>query len=292
MAKALVTANTYPDTDSRRAIANHTKGFCFLGTPHKGSRLTVLGKICCLFGYYAGSSSHLLETIEPGSQMNRRLHHDFITQYRSSEIVCFHGTVLESLFGIPITPAKYESATIAGAENATLDTTHRNIQRAGSDQDKNYRGVLWGIRKTLEKVEPLLEKLLAAAKSGNVDRVKELIDYPYVDPNKPNDEGKTALELAAHHGHIDVVQLLLDKCKVDPDLADEVWGQSHLFRAAKGGHVEIVRRLLNQDGVDPNHSDKYGITPLAAADEAKDEAKKAEIKMLKKAIAKYQKSEN
>lgn len=49
---------------------------------------------------------------------------------------------------------------------------------------------------------------LDSASRGETDAIKELLDAK-LDPNVSDYEGKTALMIAAGHGHIEIIQLLL-----------------------------------------------------------------------------------
>lgn len=93
--------------DTTDDIYQHTRGFIFLGTPHKGARLTMFGKMISLFGHWKGSSTTLLEVIEPGSTVNEGLHKSFmeflIQGCGATNTVCVFEAVKESFFGFPIT---------------------------------------------------------------------------------------------------------------------------------------------------------------------------------------------
>ena len=87
-------------------IRQQTKGFIFLGTPHRGAQLTIVGKIISLFGHWKGASTGLLEIAEPKSIMNQGLHESFMRFLgggsRAKDTVCVFETERESLFGFPI----------------------------------------------------------------------------------------------------------------------------------------------------------------------------------------------
>ena len=78
------------------------RGFIFLGTPHKGSQLTIAGRILSLFGYFVGSSTHLLEVIQPNSTVNKELHLNFLRDYDIKNVVCMFEAVRESIWGFPL----------------------------------------------------------------------------------------------------------------------------------------------------------------------------------------------
>jgi len=90
-----------------RNIRQQTQGFIFLGTPHKGAQLTIIGELISLFRHWKGSSTSLLEIVKPKSIVNEGLHESFM-RYLSgacgtTRTVCVFEAVKESLFGFPIT---------------------------------------------------------------------------------------------------------------------------------------------------------------------------------------------
>lgn len=93
--------------DTADDIHQQTQGFIFLGTPHKGAQLTMFGKLISLFGYWKGSSTTLLEVIEPDSTVNENLHDSFMAFLSQdcgvTNTVCVFEAVKESFFGFPIT---------------------------------------------------------------------------------------------------------------------------------------------------------------------------------------------
>jgi ankyrin repeat protein len=48
-----------------------------------------------------------------------------------------------------------------------------------------------------------------AAKSGDIDSVRKLLDQVFVDINVQNDDGDTPLHYAAYHGRVDITRELL-----------------------------------------------------------------------------------
>ena len=92
--------------------------------------------------------------------------------------------------------------------------------------------------------------LIGVAKSGDIVRVRELLDSGE-DPNLQNDYD-TALMEASERDHAEIVRLLLEH---DADLNiynDD--GDTALMKASRNGHTEIVKLLLDRDadGVDIN----------------------------------------
>jgi hypothetical protein len=75
---------------ARNLIPECAKGFIFMGTPHQGSGLTVVGKMLSLLSFWDDSSTNLLEVVEPGSKQNEDLHDEFLRQHKTKQIVNFY----------------------------------------------------------------------------------------------------------------------------------------------------------------------------------------------------------
>lgn len=104
--------------------------------------------------------------------------------------------------------------------------------------------------------------LLSAAKKGDVAMIDIFLDYG-VDINTIDEDGKTALILAAEAGQGDVVQYLLEKKGVALDLRDHQ-GHTALLAAAATGREDIVS-LLVKTGSAIDIPDAGGNTPLLLA---------------------------
>lgn len=107
--KALANASAHSADDFCRHLRQNARGFIFLGTPHRGARITLAGQILSLFGFWRGSSTSLLGIIKPGSAINQSMHDDFMRYLRGGgpgptveSIVCVFEAVKESLWGWPI----------------------------------------------------------------------------------------------------------------------------------------------------------------------------------------------
>ena len=89
-------------------------------------------------------------------------------------------------------------------------------------------------------------KLRKAAKAGDVDRVKQLLDAG-ADINAADVFSQTALHLAALHGHKDVVQLLIDRgAEVNPT---DNSGATPMNYARSKGHKGVAMLLGKHGGV-------------------------------------------
>lgn len=102
--------------------------------------------------------------------------------------------------------------------------------------------------------------LRAAAKTGDIDRVRDLLNQG-VDPNSRDYHHNTALITAAHKGHTRVVQVLLE-AGADPNLDDK--SNTPLAAATYHGHTEVVKILIGY-GADVNWSNWAYKRPLTVA---------------------------
>jgi len=103
-----------------------------------------------------------------------------------------------------------------------------------------------------------------AAQDGLERVVKILLQQQGVNPNKYDDSGNTPLSFAARNGHVRVVEILLEHSGINPNYPDN-YGRTPLMYATSGGHQEVVKILLGREEVDPNKRDRGGQTPLMLA---------------------------
>ena len=94
------------------------------------------------------------------------------------------------------------------------------------------------------------------AHTGNVNRIKNLLQNPNVHSNIESTEGgigyesrsMTALGIAARRGDIVIMDLLLDKGKANPDgtgvIEDDIYCATPLFAAVQGNQYKAVAKLL------------------------------------------------
>ncbi|MGV3485536.1 MAG: ankyrin repeat domain-containing protein [Planctomycetaceae bacterium] len=85
------------------------------------------------------------------------------------------------------------------------------------------------------------EEFLQAAMRGDANAVRVALDRG-VDVNVLDEDGRSALQLAAFDGHQEVVELLLEH-GAQVDYADAM-GRTALMFASTGPHVETVERLI------------------------------------------------
>lgn len=152
------------------------------------------------------------------------------------------------------------------------------------------------IQKPQTVITDLGKSLLQAAKTGNTEKVHELMSrgapftadwlgtsplhlaarYNHVETCKvllragiskdsKTKVDRTPLHFAAFQGNVDIVELLLNaKCEVD---AKDMLKMTALHWAVEKRHDKIVERLL-QHGADPNAVSKFGKSPISIATEA------------------------
>ena len=105
--------------------------------------------------------------------------------------------------------------------------------------------------------DPLSSELDAAAKSGHLAKVKELL-VRGADVNFRNSYGATPLIEASLRGYEAIVRTLLEH-GADVGTADTVFGATALNFAALTGQVQVVEFLLKR-GADVNAKDFDGRT--------------------------------
>jgi ankyrin repeat protein len=143
-----------------------------------------------------------------------------------------------------------------GKGNGDLNTTDNNNNSKRPREGGSNDG---GSNKKMKQMD-----LLEAAKSGDSDRVKELLKNG-ADPNQADSLGVTPLyvEVKKARPDIQLVKLLLG-AGAGPNQADSL-GQTPLHWAVVKGYTEICKLLL-ENGADPNIAEtEYGYTPLHLA---------------------------
>jgi len=109
--------------------------------------------------------------------------------------------------------------------------------------------------------EPAKE-FIKAAKSGNLLRLRALLETDNSLVDARDADGSTALHCASWKGHLEIVAFLLD---AGSDVRDhnhnEHWGTTALHAAAHANQAAIARLLL-EAGADVNATDLLGKTPL------------------------------
>jgi hypothetical protein len=80
-------------------VADSLAGIIFLGTPHNGSKFTPAAKTISHFTSWLGSSSELLDFLDPDSPAARDLEGSFFVSYPSISRVDFCESFPPSLWG-------------------------------------------------------------------------------------------------------------------------------------------------------------------------------------------------
>ncbi|CAJ1956066.1 unnamed protein product [Sphenostylis stenocarpa] len=106
--------------------------------------------------------------------------------------------------------------------------------------------------------------LHTAAMQGHTEVVKFLLEAGSSLATIARSNGKTALHSAARNGHVEVVKALLEKEPVVTTRTDKK-GQTALHMAVKGQKVEVVEELIKADPSSINMVDSKGNTPLHIA---------------------------
>jgi serine/threonine protein kinase len=102
-----------------------------------------------------------------------------------------------------------------------------------------------------------------AAKRGNIELVKVLIEVPGINLNYKSRDHCTPLITSITHAQLEIAELLIDTNGVNLDTRD-LLGATPLTVACVHGRYEIVKALLLK-GVTPFYSEKSDVTPLLKA---------------------------
>jgi len=110
-------------------------------------------------------------------------------------------------------------------------------------------------------------ELCQAAKEGDHETVMSALSSG-ADPNtKSQDWNKTRpIILAAAAGHVNIVKTLLADERLDPNLTDELFGNTALIDASYAGNSEVVEELVADPRTDINYkTERSGLTALMQA---------------------------
>lgn len=108
------------------------------------------------------------------------------------------------------------------------------------------------------------DDLIVASTTGDVDRIRELLDERPELVDTHAEDGSTALHLAAWLGHTKVAGLLLARGADPCSATANSLAVRPLGTAAAAGHPVIAHLLLDR-GADVDATQTGGITPLHAA---------------------------
>jgi ankyrin repeat protein len=105
-------------------------------------------------------------------------------------------------------------------------------------------------------------EILKAAKSGNAEKIKILLETDADLLHARDSDGSTPLHCAVWKGHKDVVALLLKSgADVNARNNNDHWGTTPLHAAAHANQAAIAE-LLIENGADTGALDMNGKTPL------------------------------
>ncbi|MFT4792447.1 MAG: ankyrin repeat protein [Paracoccaceae bacterium] len=96
-----------------------------------------------------------------------------------------------------------------------------------------------------------------AARKGNVEIIRLLLKQPNLDVNAKNKWKSTPLMIAAGSGDLSIVEFLLIHPKTNIDMQAEYYRRTALIEAAVKGHISIVKTLV-ANGANVNLADKTG----------------------------------
>ena len=110
-----------------------------------------------------------------------------------------------------------------------------------------------------ETVKEPANNIWLSAKKGDIESIKQHIDFGTDINSKGSSRDETALIIASCQGHYEVVQLLLDE-GAELDIQNDE-GVTAQFCAVFFGQVEIVQ-LLNDAGADPEVVNSLDLTAM------------------------------
>ena len=104
------------------------------------------------------------------------------------------------------------------------------------------------------------KEIVEAANKGDRERIRQLLSES-VDVNSKDDDGDTALSVAARKGDLPLVQMLLTVSGIDINTQSEK-GYTPLHEACRFGKEEIVTALLLIKGLDLSIKDNMGYSAV------------------------------
>lgn len=134
----------------------------------------------------------------------------------------------------------------------------------GSEEEVDIEGLLENETISEDEKQLQLQKLLmSAASQGYVDIVRDILGGKashYVNIDKKDESGKTALVYASCFGHEDIVVELL-RYGAQVDLPDQTSEWTPLMWAINNNHLGVVERLM-ENGADPTIKTSTGRSAL------------------------------
>lgn len=96
-----------------------------------------------------------------------------------------------------------------------------------------------------------------AAREGNVEIIRLLLAQPELDINAMNKWKSTPLMIAAGSGNLAIIDLLLRHPRTAINMQAEYYGRTALIEAAVRGHISVIKTLVAH-GANVNMADKTG----------------------------------
>ncbi|GBG31929.1 Ankyrin repeat domain-containing protein 2 [Hondaea fermentalgiana] len=126
-------------------------------------------------------------------------------------------------------------------------------------------------RRTLEMLEyelrsPRSDIFIDAAGSGQIDKLRSMLDAGQEIDAQHTAAGYSALHAAAMYGHLGAVQMLVQR-GADIHCQDRDTRGTPLHAAAENGQAPIVRFLVREAGIDKMRRNSYGLTAFDLAHE-------------------------
>ena len=91
------------------------------------------------------------------------------------------------------------------------------------------------------------QKIIKAAKSGEVQSIKALLEKDPDLIHATDRDGSTPLHCAAWKGHIEIVELLLDaSAEIDAHNNNTHWGTTPLHAASHGKRTAVAKLLIQR----------------------------------------------
>ena len=113
----------------------------------------------------------------------------------------------------------------------------------GSDEDGSANKVKQTLEDAIKRQgERHVMTFLAAAASADASTVKRMLDNEHVHVDATDNDGRTALHMAASNGHTAMVRLLVDKYEARPACLDS-HGGTPLDDGIREGHLPVVEFL-------------------------------------------------
>ena len=164
---------------------------------------------------------------------------DVVSVYSTLTSIAKHKDKVASIDSAPAFTTLHSAAESADMQatpdSAIMITTHQLVAESG-DADKVP---------TLVPADSTSTPLHSAARSGNFDEVKELLENEQYSVNCTDSSGQTPLHCACKKRHLDVVKALVAEFQADLTIQDSD-GRTALMLAARSGDDEIGNVLIAQ----------------------------------------------